>query len=126
MNKEEPLNITHLGLRNFILGNHGKAVVYMEHFPKILDGSKVQSRLPSYIGYVDIPDVLKDRDRIRQTIYFWSISVYHYFTCGSEYHINSIRVSKETFISTLAEDYPTHLEWFLFYPEWLTQPCQKE
>lgn len=126
MNKEEPINITHLGWRNFILGNKGRVVAYMEYFPKFLNGLKVQSRLPLYISYVDIPDALEDRDKIRKTINFWSIAFYHHHPFVTQYHINSIRVSKETFISTLAEDYPTHLEWFLFHPEWLTQPCQKE
>ena len=126
MNKEEPLDVTHLGWRNFILGNHGKLVAYMDHFPRIRDGSKVPYRSPSHISYVDIPDVLDVMDKVKQTIYFWSIAIYYYYPYDTEYHINRVRVSKEVFISTLAKEYPTHLEWFLFHPEWLTQPCQKE
>jgi hypothetical protein len=126
MTKEEPLNVTHLGWRSFILGNHGKLVAYMDHFPGARDGSKAPSRLPFYISYVDIPDVLDVIDKMTQTIYFWAISIRHYYPYDTDYHINDARVSKEIFISTLAEEYPTHLEWFLFHPEWLARPSRKE
>jgi hypothetical protein len=126
MIKEEPLNVTHLGWRSFILGNHGKLVAYMDHFPGARDGSKDPSRLPFYISYVDIPDVLDVIDKVKQTIYFWAISIRHYYPYDTEYHINDARVSKEVFISTLAEEYPTHLKWLLFHPEWFSRPCRKE
>ena len=126
MIKEEPLNVTHLGWRSFILGNQGKVVAYMDHFPKTRDGSKDPSRLPFYISYVDIPDVLDVIDKVKQTIYFWAISISHYYPYDTEYYINDAGVSKEVFISTLAEEYPTHLEWFLFHPEWFSRPCHKE